>query len=162
MGKRGPAKKPTKLKLVEGNPGKKRLSKSEPDPPPGVPPCPTELDALARREWKRIGKLLFAQGLLTHLDLAALAGYCVAFSRFLRFEAKLKKDGPDAELQKLGTEEKPYFQQSPTLTVSRGAAKDMSHFLAKFGLSPSDRAGLVTLGDPVESFDDRIKSYRKK
>jgi hypothetical protein len=42
--------KPTALKVLSGNPGKRALNKNEPKPG-GVPTCPSSLDATAKREW---------------------------------------------------------------------------------------------------------------
>jgi phage terminase small subunit len=48
----GPAPKPTALKLVQGNPGKRKLNKSEPKFC-GAPVCPAWITDVARAEWKR-------------------------------------------------------------------------------------------------------------
>ena len=55
---RGRPPKPTALKLLHGNPGKRPISDREPKPPKGETTCPKHLDATAKTEWKRIGLLL--------------------------------------------------------------------------------------------------------
>ena len=49
----GPPPTPTNLKLLRGNPGKRKLNTTEPDPPPAIPTCPSHLDKVAKREWRR-------------------------------------------------------------------------------------------------------------
>src|SRR5688572_9415358 len=55
MGKRGPAPRPTHLRVLDGNPSKRPLNGDEPMPD-GAPTCPTILDKEAKQEWKRIEK----------------------------------------------------------------------------------------------------------
>ena len=78
MGKRGPAPKPTALKVLQGNPGKRPLNDKEPEyeksdellkPPP-------YLSTHAKKEWKRIAPMLLNNGLLTNVDISALGAYC--------------------------------------------------------------------------------------
>ena len=70
---RGRKPKPTRLKLLEGNPGKRRINGQEPQPPWTLPSCPAHLSPSAKAEWKRLAKTLNAVGLLTQVDRAALA-----------------------------------------------------------------------------------------
>ena len=58
----GPPPTPTNLKLLRGNPGKRKLNANEPDPEPAIPPCPSHLDKVAKKEWRRISKELLALG----------------------------------------------------------------------------------------------------
>jgi len=76
--------KPTKLKIIEGNPGKRPLNENEPIPQSIAPECPDWLSDDAKKEWKRLAPELERLGLLTVLDMAAFAGYCQSY-------AKLKK-----------------------------------------------------------------------
>ncbi|MCL5994484.1 MAG: hypothetical protein M1546_00320, partial [Chloroflexi bacterium] len=50
---RGPAPKPTALKVLAGNPGKRPLNGSEPQYPTELPTCPRPLSAIAKREGHR-------------------------------------------------------------------------------------------------------------
>ena len=78
----GPPPTPTNLKLLRGNPGKRKLNTNEPDPAPAIPPCPSHLDKVAKKEWRRISKELLALGIISKLDRAALGGYCDAYGRW--------------------------------------------------------------------------------
>ena len=65
MAQRGRKPKPTAIKELEGNPGKRPLNKNEPKPEKTAPKCPTWLDKEAKKEWRRMSKSLEAIGILT-------------------------------------------------------------------------------------------------
>ena len=74
MAQRGRKPKPTAIKVLEGNPGKRALNEMEPQPEKKAPKCPVWLDKEAKKEWKRISKQLEDLGILTEVDMAAFAG----------------------------------------------------------------------------------------
>ena len=76
MGRRGPPPKPTRLKILAGNPGKRPLNDAEPVPAPGRPSCPAWVSKEGRAEWRRVTRELEALGLLARIDQATLACYC--------------------------------------------------------------------------------------
>ncbi len=76
---RGRKPKPTRLKLIEGNPGKRPINGREPKPPGSLPSCPAHLSATAKTEWKRLARSLNRIGMLTEIDRAAMAAYCQAY-----------------------------------------------------------------------------------
>jgi len=80
MATRGRKPKPTALKVLEGNPGKRPLNENEPVPPKGSIKCPTWLLPEAKKEWKRLAPPLEAMGVLTIADISAFEGYCQAYS----------------------------------------------------------------------------------
>jgi len=51
---RGRRPKPTRIKALTGNPGKRPLDAHEPRPEPNLPECPPELNPGAQREWTRL------------------------------------------------------------------------------------------------------------
>lgn len=83
--------KPTHLKLLEGNPGKRAVNRDEPKPAVKAPSCPRHLIGEARREWKRISRELLALKLLSEVDRAALAAYCQAWARWVYAEEKINR-----------------------------------------------------------------------
>ena len=78
MAQRGRKPKPTAVKVLEGNPGKRSLNTAEPKPEKKAPRCPSWLEDEAKKEWKRMSKQLEQLGILTEIDMAAFAGYCQA------------------------------------------------------------------------------------
>ena len=74
MATRGRKPKPTALKLLEGNPGKRPLNGREPVPPRAALKCPAWLLPEAKKEWKRLAPALEAMGVLTMADLTAFEG----------------------------------------------------------------------------------------
>lgn len=60
--------KPTAVKKLEGNPGKRKLNTKEPMPGNGMPDCPKWLLPEAKEEWNRLCKKLNQMGVLTDID----------------------------------------------------------------------------------------------
>ena len=108
---RGRKPKPTKLKLIEGNPGKRPMNPREPRPALRVPTCPAHLCPSAKAEWKRLAGQLYVLGILSDLDRSAMAAYCHAYGRWVEAERKLKET---PTLIKLPSG---YLQQNPWLAI---------------------------------------------
>ena len=68
--------KPTAVKKLEGNPGKRKLNTKEPNPGKGMPDCPAWLLPEAKTEWIRLSEKLNQMGVLTDIDRSAFAAYC--------------------------------------------------------------------------------------
>ena len=54
--------KPTEVKKLEGNPGKRKLNTKEPNPGKGMPDCPAWLLPEAKTEWIRLSEKLNQMG----------------------------------------------------------------------------------------------------
>lgn len=146
MGKRGPPAIPTKLKLLRGNPGKKRLNLYEPEPvqPSEVPEPPEFLTGYAREEWHRIILELFRLRLVTLVDLNPLAAYCQAYKRWRTAEEKLavmaERDPIAAGL--LVKSKQQALAANPLVAIADNAARSMVRYAAEFGLTPAARTRL--------------------
>lgn len=98
---RGRKPKPTNLKILAGNPGRRPLPDGEPCPDAVLPTPPDFLDDQALREWERIAPELHQLGLLTRLDRAALAAYCQSYAHWIKAETALRaawQTGEDGEI----------------------------------------------------------------
>jgi P27 family predicted phage terminase small subunit len=146
---RGRKPTPTKLKLLRGNPGKRKLPR-EPEPQSMIPDCPPHLDALARAEWQRIVPELAALNLLTGLDRAALAAYCQAWSRWIAAEQQLQAQGA-VILAPSG-----YPIQNPQLAIANKALAQLRAFAAEFGLSPASRSRVAAPTSPKKDDLDTL------
>lgn len=83
--------KPTSLKVVAGNPGKRALNDQEPVYSEGDLTAPEWLSDEATAIWERLSENLEANGLLTQVNRDLLAVYCdlVADYRDKRAEGKM-------------------------------------------------------------------------
>ena len=129
--------KPTALKELAGNPGKRTLNKNEPKPVQRKPSCPKHLVGEARREWNRMAKQLFDLGLLTEVDRAALAGYCASYSLWRKCRREIDEKGFTYET------ESGYVGQRPEIAIGNRALADVRAFCQQFGLTPSARARMT-------------------
>ena len=141
MSRGGPKPKPTKLKLLHGEKNKDRINLKEPKPAPVVPKCPAWLNKDAKVEWKRISKELSILGLLTRMDMAALAAYCDCYSRFKNASKQLQKHGMIIKAPS------GYPVQSPYLSILNKALTDMKSYLIEFGMTPSSRTRISVEGN---------------
>ena len=135
---RGPQPKPTAIKRLEGNPGKRAFNDREPEPTTGCTP-PEWLPSGALDEWTRVYPELEALGLATVVDQAALACWCVAVDNLARATAKLRptEDNPFPEIQ---LTESGYECVSGAELMRRQAMKDIRAFCQEFGFSPAARS----------------------
>ena len=97
MGSRGPAPKPTYLKLLAGNPGKQKLNTREPKPRVGIPRCPDWLVPYARAEWRWTLGELRAMGILAVADKHAIVAYLQTYARWRTAEEFIAKHGETYE-----------------------------------------------------------------
>lgn len=146
----GPRPKPAKLRALAGNPGKRRLPKQEAKPVVGAIP-PGWLTKHAREEWDRIAALLEPLGLLTNVDVAAMAAYCEAMSIFRKATEAIKKSGITIEAGNGTT------IPHPAVQIQRSAMKVVREFAVEFGLSPAARSGLDIPGKLDPQKDDKWK-----
>ena len=150
---RGRKPKPTAIRKLEGNPGKRALNEAEPQLDPNrVPTCPTHVRGPARDEWQRISRELQQAGILTVLDRAALAAYCTWYGRWVEAEDGVRKFGmlvaqPQAtELQATLFGVTPPSEPNPAalawnpyLAIANKSMTMMLKFLVEFGMTPSSR-----------------------
>ena len=82
MSKPGPIPKPTKLKILEGNPGCRKLNDAEPPELKGWPDPPDCLNAVAMVEWNRLCRELTDMGIMSRAYRSSIAARCMAWARF--------------------------------------------------------------------------------
>lgn len=143
MGTRGPAKKPTNLRIIQGNPSKKKLNNDvQFDKPTEVPKPLSHLDKQGKKEWKRLAPVVFKAGLLTDGDIAAFGAYCAAFSSWYQAEKNLQAKLSENNCSMTFETDKGYQQQIPEIGIANQARLNMVKLAREFGLTPSSRAGI--------------------
>jgi P27 family predicted phage terminase small subunit len=138
---RGPKPKPTALRRMQGNPGKRAYNHAEPVPPDAMPDCPPHLGAIAREEWDRLAEVLYRMGVLTSIDRAALAAYCQCYGRWVEAEEKLTAT---PMLLKTATG---YVQQSPWLSIANKQMELMGRYMGELGLTPASRSRVAAYAE---------------
>lgn len=148
MGKRGPAPKPTRIKVLNGNPGHRPLNTREPMPKRGRPVCPAWLDDEAKTVWRKLVPELDRLGLLTVVDDWMLAGFCQACAELKQATETLRKDGRYTQ-NAAGTQ-----VSHPAVSQQRSALKAVMDFASRFGLDPSSRTKLSAPAPESDADDD--------
>lgn len=128
-------------------------------PPPGRPDRPKELSAEAAAEWDRIAEQLESAGLLSRIDRAALAAYCVCWQELMSATTTLEQEGryirvpiQTARGDTVGERVAPH----PAVKVQADALSRLRGFLQELGLSPSARARIGTGAGEVEGKPNRL------
>ena len=155
MAIRGRKPKPTALKQLEGNPGKRPLNEHEPTPPKGTIRCPNWLEPEAKKEWKRLAPSLEAMGVLTTADLTAFAGYCQAYARWKEAEEFISQHGSIFQTPS------GYVQQVPQVSIAQQNLKIMQSFCSDFGLTPATRSRIIAAGGDDTGSDDPMEAVLK-
>lgn len=145
---KGRKPKPTAVKELTGNPGKRALNEAEPKPPaPRVlPPPPEHLGALAREKWDELAALLYNLGVLTEIDIDALARYCVIYQRWREAEENIVKKGGMILQTAAGNS-----IQNPFLSIANRCIEQLDKLAAEFGLTPSSRTRVKADLPPEQS-----------
>ena len=148
MGKRGPPRKPTALKLLEGNPGKRRLPDDEPAPKRGKPVCPPWVCDFGKQLWAKYAPDLIREGLLTKRDEEEFAGYCHERAIYAMYSDLLKELKPKS----------PKVERYRAIALK---ANDRAQRLgARFGMTPSDRVGMHVTAPKPPSDEEFLFGHR--
>ena len=131
---RGRKPKPTEVKKLEGNPGKRAINKKEPKPESVVPRCPSHLPKTAKAEWARITKELKTLGLISRIDRAALVAYCQAWADYIEANQTIDEQGAVIVSEKGGA------YQNPWVGIKNNALNRLIRISAEFGMTPSSRS----------------------
>lgn len=152
--------KPTAMKELHGNPGKRPINKQEPKFK-GAPVCPTWLTAVAKTEWKRVVVELAELDLLKSTDQAALAAYCQAYSRWRSAEKIVDAEGQmilEPIVNKAGEIVGHKHKRHPATIIAKDERLSMLKAASLFGFDPSSRSRIQVPGaeGPEVPVDDEF------
>jgi P27 family predicted phage terminase small subunit len=141
----GRRKQPTALKLLRGNPGKRRLApEQEPTPPApdktfDIPPPELDGNDRARAEWQRLAPLLRSCGLVSQAERSSLTALCLEWATYLDAQAVLQQarthEGGDGRKKKT----------SMYRAIADRALSNCHWLWSELGLTPSGRAKVARL-----------------
>jgi P27 family predicted phage terminase small subunit len=151
---RGRRPKPTRLKVLTGNPGKHPLNSNEPRPEIAMPDCPLELGPVARREWDRLAAQLGPLRMITHLDRAALATYCAAYALWTEATQAIQTYGAMVKSPS------GYPVQSPYVSIANRQTEIMMRIASEFGFTPASRSRITAPAAAQPSLFDALPCVR--
>lgn len=137
---RGRPPKPTALKVLQGNPGKRRLPKADaaaPAPLVDVPKPPDWLGGWAVEAWEMVAPWVTVTGIMTKTDTHNLAAFCCAYERWRVGEEEVARVGITV------IDQKGVIKKNPACTVINEALRQMATFGSALGLDPASRARLT-------------------
>lgn len=137
---RGRKPKPTRLRALEGNPGRRPFNPDEPKPAAVEPEKPGDLSPLEGEIWDAVAEDLRAMKLFHRADTSLLVGFVHSYARALECDAAARREG-------LVIDTPHGRKRNPHTTLSREAWIAVKAFGSELGLSPSARSRLqVTPG----------------
>ena len=138
MGLRGPAAKPTAQKILEGNPGKRRLNLSEPDFAAvalAIKPS-SKLSPAEQKLWKAKIKAI-GNAVIRATDIPALTSLVQCEAKMFSLSAKIESIGPLVKTEDGGVKANPLVRQ---LEQERRWALSL---WGRFGHTPADRSRIM-------------------
>lgn len=129
--------KPTALKILQGNPGHRRLNPREPKPSPGIPVSLIALSTKSQATYAALAAQLEAMGVLTIADGSALelladvlteyrAARDVVQTKGATYSCRTKNNGQMTRIR-------------PEVRIAESAMKRALAMLTEFGLTPAAR-----------------------
>lgn len=137
--------KPTALKILEGNPGKRAINHREPKPVIGVPDCPAWVSEAGRRHWPALVGLISDMGVMTIADGSAAALLCNALGEYLDACERVDELGVLVEEHKYdkdGNEVASNWKPNPAAVIRSDSWRRVYLMMQQFGLTPSSRSKL--------------------
>ena len=151
--------KPTALKLVQGNAGKREINKREPKPKTERPKVPAYLSPKAKTAFKNVSDLLEDMGVLTIADGMALEMMCNAYSEWRDLRKVIDKEG--STYKTIGTSGDEVIKARPEVAMAADAWKRIKSMAAEFGLTAASRTKIQVNekeeSDPLADYMARRK-----
>lgn len=140
MGARGPRPTPAAILKARGTFRADRHCDSA--KPTGRPTCPAWLNKDAKREFRRLVKLLGEMGLLGSIDANALARYATTWVRWRQAVAMIERGG-EVVVYKDETGRVKAVHPSAFNSIARSLADELSRLEQAFGMNPSSRSRIA-------------------
>ncbi|EAW9117700.1 phage terminase small subunit P27 family [Salmonella enterica] len=146
--------KPGQLKVVAGNPGKRKINDKEPAPAREIPSPPSHLTDWGKVAWGRLTVLLDGMGVMTIADGLALERLCDIYADILQLRDTIAVEGRTYTVQ---TEGGFLIKANPAVAMLADADRRFKSYLVEFGLTPAARTKVKVDGgekeeDPLSQF----------
>lgn len=145
----GRPRKPTAIKILEGNPGKRPLPNEPRFRPMDFQP-PSWLDSEGKKVWKFLAPELEKLNLLSQADYMAFVALCQTWAIWISCQRFLKKSGMTFSTPN------GYVQQRPEVSISHKVLDQLKSLLTEFGLTPASRSRISL--PPAEEGEDPMEA----
>jgi len=149
--------KPTVLRLVTGNPGKRAINKREPKPLRDIPPCPDHLYDSGKIAWDRLSAMLDSMGVMTEADAYTLERLCDCYTDILECRLLIERDGRTYTV--VGQDGSALIKHNPAVAQLRAADSQFKSYLVEFGLTPAARSKVHAEPNGEEKQDPLSKFF---
>ena len=141
--------KPTAVRELQGNPGKRPLRTGEPQPAASSARAPRGLGVEGSRFWRRYAPALAALGVLTEVDEPALRMAAEHYEVAVRAATQLHEE-------ELTLEGRDGPKKNPLTQILRDNSTALRGFLTEFGMTPASRSRLGTPEAEQPSLADEL------
>lgn len=151
----GRKKKPSAVKALAGNPGKRAVNHKEPNYGELVhadPPAYMKRDGQVI--WQSLIGPLIAEGILQRSDLHVLEIFCNAYDLYRRAQRALNKHGI------LVSSAQGDLKKNPAATIINETTRQIATYGAMLGLDPASRQALLGKGGEEEDELDKLLKQR--
>lgn len=130
--------KPTALKIVAGNPGKRALNKSEPSGQEFKNTAFSVLTSEAKRLWDNLSPILLKMGVLSDADKLTFERLCECYSEIQELQEQIRISGRTFETK--STDGDKTIKANPAVAMLADADRRFKSYLVEFGLTPAARS----------------------
>ncbi len=162
MAKTGRPRKPTEIRVLEGNRSKRPLPMNEPKPPPAMNDVkpPSWMNKDGKKMWKRLVPTLQRLRLLTEADLESFSMLCQSWGDYVEFVKDIKKNGKYCIYVNKGGGENEV--ERPAVKLMHRAYERYKALCSEFGLTPASRTRIEVKAldeeyDPMEALLSGVK-----
>ena len=162
MAKTGRPRKPTQMKVLEGNRGKRPLPANEPKPAPATKDVkpPTWMNTDGKKMWKRLVPILQRLQLLTEADLESFSMLCQSWGDYVEHVKDIKKNGKYCIYVNKGGGANEV--ERPAVKLMHRAYERYKALCSEFGLTPASRTRIEIKPsdeeyDPMEALLSGVK-----
>lgn len=135
---KGRKPKPTHLKRIEGNRGKRPLPQNEPQPEAARPNKPRDLSGEGSRLWDAACDALEDMGVLTKADGPALRMMCETWARY--FEARRIVNAYGSLTYENESDGGILIKKNPAVGIMENAERSLRSWFSEFGMTPAARS----------------------
>ncbi len=151
---KGRRPKPTKLRVLQGNRGKRAINKKEPKPLRKQPDPPPHLTEVALEAWDLYAPILMKMGVLTGADAIALERLVECYSEVRKLAEVVEAEGHTYETTSQSGDL--IIRRRPESAQLADADKRLRAYLVEFGLTPAARSKVDADGEQDEG---KAKAY---